>query len=163
MHSILKQQDRILPDFQRLSAEAPLKLGNVSQIHGANDDIQPTVFVQISRRHQIPLIGGGDAKCIRAKLISACVFKKDDASLGMFVEISKIAGDQNIETTVIVEIGDFGPGCSIHREKIALAKIVLPIILQNPDSMVGLQNARIVKIVAVHIQNVDLSVAIKTM
>jgi hypothetical protein len=46
MHSVLKNQDRIFPGLQRLPAESPLKIANVSQIHGANDDIQPTVFVQ---------------------------------------------------------------------------------------------------------------------
>src|SRR5450759_1321738 len=138
MHSVLKDEDRITPGFQLLSAEPPLKLGNVSQIHGANDHVEPTVFVQISRCRQIPLIAGRNGKRIWSKLVSTGVFEVYDAPLGMSFKIGKIAGDQNIEITVLVEISNFCPGCSVHREKVAFVKIVLPIIFQNPDSMVGL-------------------------
>src|SRR6266566_8532545 len=102
MHSILKKQDWIFRGFQRLSAEPPLKLSNASQIHGANDDVQPTVFVQIGRCRQIPLIAGSTGKRIWPKFVPANVFKKHDAPLGMLFKIRKIAGDQNIEITVLV-------------------------------------------------------------
>ena len=56
----------------------------------------------------------------------------------MSFKIGKIAGRQNIEIAVLVKISDFCPGCSVHRKKVAFVKIVLPIIFQDPDSMVRL-------------------------
>jgi hypothetical protein len=69
MHSILKQQDRILPRFQRLSGEPALQFGNTAQIHGTNDDIQPTVSIQVTRCHHIPLIAGAYGKRVWLEVV----------------------------------------------------------------------------------------------
>jgi len=56
----------------------------------------------------------------------------------MFVAVRKVAGRKNVEIPVFVEVRDFGPRCSIYREKETLMKIVVAVILQDPDAMVRL-------------------------
>src|SRR5687767_15114707 len=138
MHSVLEQQKRIAPGLQRVCGEPPLKVGNVCQVHSANDDVQPTIFVQITGCHQIPLMAGGNGKCIRSKVIPTGVLEEHDASLGMPFGISKIAGCQNIEIAVLVEISSLCTGRPVDREKEPFVKVVPPIVLQDPDPMVRL-------------------------
>src|ERR1700686_3475321 len=109
MHSVLKNKNRITRGFQLLTAEPPLKFGNVSQIHGANDHVEPTVFVQISRCRQVPLIAGRNSERIWSKLVSAGVFEIHDAPLGVSRKIGKVAGYQNVEMTVLGEVSNFCP------------------------------------------------------
>ena len=160
---ILKKQDGIFPALRRSSGEPSLKVANVSQIHGADDDVWPTVFVQITRCHQIPLTAGGDGKCIWLKFVPTGVLQKHDAPFGMSCGIRKIAGDQNIEIAILVKISHLCPGSAVHGEKVPFDKIVLAVIFQDPDSVVRLEHTGIVEIVAVHIQDIQLAVAVEIM
>jgi len=54
----------------------------------------------------------------------------NDAPLEM-LRVGKIAGRQNIEIAVAVKIGHFRARRAIHREEVALDKIVAAVVLQN--------------------------------
>src|SRR5260370_31571283 len=160
-HSFHKQQDRILTRIGRLSGEPPLSFGKISQIHGANDDIQPTVLMQITRIQHSPLITGGYGKGVWFEFVETDVLQIDDAPLGMSLIIGEIAGHQNVESTVLGEIGHDRLAGSIHGEEVAFVKVVLAVILQDPHSMVGLDHTEIVEVVYVHIEDIQLAVALE--
>src|SRR6266576_4196584 len=113
------------------------------------------------RRHHIPLIAAGDRKGVRLELVATDILEVHDAPLGMSGGVGKIARGEDIEVTISVEIRDYRLGRSIHGEKVALGKIVVAIILQDPDAVVRLENTRIVEVVAVHVQDVRFAVAVE--
>src|SRR5213078_1985173 len=94
-------------------------------------------------------------------LVATDILEVHDAPLGMSGGVGKIARGQDIEVTISVEIRDYRLGRSIHGEKVALGKIVVAIILQDPDAVVRLENTRIVEVVAVHVQDVRFAVAVE--
>ena len=67
----------------------------------------------------------------------------------------------DIQITVPVEIADFGSGRPVHRKEIPLAKVVVTVIFQDPDSVVWLQDPGIVEVVPVHVENVELAVSVE--
>src|SRR2546427_10329175 len=104
---------------------------------------------------------GADGKCLVLELVDTAILEVHNAPFGMSYGVGKIARGQDIEVTIPVEIRDCRLGRSIHGEKVALGKIVVTIIFQDPDAVVRLENTRIVEVVAVHVQDIRFAVAVE--
>src|SRR5688572_26194184 len=79
----------------------------------------------------------------------------------MSLEIRKIAGGEHVGITVLVEISNLRPCCSIHRKKQALAKVVAAIIFQDPNPVIRLEDPGIIEVVAVHMDDIHVPVAVE--
>src|ERR671920_395322 len=75
--------------------------------------------------------------------------------------VGKIARHEDIEITVLVEIGDFGAGSSVQGEEEAFAEVIPAIVLQDPNSVIRLQYTRVVQVVPIHVDDVCVPVAVE--
>ena len=82
---------------------------------------------------------------------------------GCLSKSAKLLVVTNIQVAVLVEVGNFCSGRSVHRKEEAFVKVVLPVVFQDPDPVIRLQHAREVKIVAVHIDDIHAVVAVEIM
>ena len=79
----------------------------------------------------------------------------------MSQRVGKIAGRQNVRIAVVIKVGDNRMRRSVQRKEIALGEVVTPVVFQNPHTVVGLQNARVVEVVSVHVEDVWFAVAVE--
>src|SRR5256886_16626786 len=101
-----------------------------------------------------PVVVRSDAERIWLELVRADVLEIHDAPLGMPLRVRERARYHDIQITDPVEIADFGSGRPVHRKEVPLTKVVVTVMFQDPDSVVGLQDPGIVEVVAVHVENV---------
>src|ERR1051326_8002658 len=94
------------------------------------------------------------------KAIPAAVLEIDDAPLGL-PRRRKVAGDQNVEIAVAVEIRHYGLRRAIDGIEVALDEVARAVVLENPHAMIRFQDAREVEVVAVDVHDVELAVAVE--
>ena len=76
-------------------------------------------------------------------------------------EVGEVAANHQIELAIAIEVRDGCAGRSVNRKEELLPKLVMSIICQDANAVVGFQNSGVVEVVAVDVNDVRFAVAVE--
>ena len=127
----------------------------------SQDNIFPTVAIQVSAIHSHPAPPGQFRKSIGLKAEIAFIFQKEKAFFRMSPVVSKKRNGCDIKITIAVKIPRHCLVTPIDGKEPTLCKIIFSVIDENVNTMIRFQYRGKISIVSAGVQYIRITVFVK--